>query len=130
MLISEVFPTKYVAAADLKGKTVPLTITHVTAEEMLTHDNKKVLKPVVWFERASKGLVLNRTNAVTIATLYGDDTDTWSGKRIAIYPTQVRAFGKLQDCIRVREEIPAQPKPVAQAAQVEERPDIDDDEDV
>lgn len=130
MKISQVFPSKYVAAADLNGKTVALTIKTVTMEEMTTHDSKKVQKPVVWFEKATKGFVLNLTNAKIIAALYGDETDDWTGKRIAIYPTRVKAFGQMQDCIRVREEIPAQPKPTAQAAAVEEPSGIDDDEDV
>lgn len=130
MKISKVFPSKYVAAADLNGKTVPLTIARVTMEEMITHDNKKVNKPVVWFEKATKGLVLNLTNAKIIATLYGDETDDWTGERISIYPTRVKAFGVMQDAIRVREEVPAQPKPTAQAATVEDSSGLDDDEDV
>lgn len=130
MLISDVFPTKYVTAADLQGRTITLTIKAVTLEEMLTHDNKTVSKPVAWFERTMKGLVMNATNARVIANLYGDNTDAWMGKRINIYPTQVRAFGKMTDCIRVREEIPATPKPVAQATAVEETTGIDDDEDI
>lgn len=130
MKISKVFPSKYVAAADLNGKTVPLTIARVTMEEMITHDNKKVSKPVVWFEKATKGLVLNLTNAKIIATLYGDETDAWAGERISIYPTRVKAFGVMQDAIRVKEEIPAQPKPAAQAATTEETAEIDDGEDV
>lgn len=130
MLISKVFPSKYVASVDLNGKTVTLTIKSVTMEEMITHDNKKVNKPVVWFEKATKGFVLNLTNAKIIAHLYGDDTDLWTGKRIAIYPTRVKAFGQMQDAIRVREEIPSTAKPVATAPQIEEHADIDDDEDV
>lgn len=129
MKISVIFPSKYVAAADLNGKTVTLTIKSVTMEEMVTHENKKVVKPVVWFEKATKGFVMNQTNAKIIVALYGDETDGWAGKRIAIYPTRVKAFGQMQDCIRVREEIPAQPKPTAQAPQTEERAEFDDAED-
>lgn len=130
MRISAIFPSKYLTAADLNGKSFTLTIRTVTLEEMLTHDNKKVQKPVCWFEKAQKGFVMNATNAYVVANLYGDDTADWPGNRITLYPTQVKAFGKMQDCIRVREEIPAQPKPVAQAAQVDEHSDLDDDEDV
>lgn len=130
MKISQVFPSKYVKAEDLQGKTVTLTIKTVTLEEMTTHDNKTASKPVVWFEKATKGFVINLTNALIIKNLYGDDTDDWTGKRIAIYPTRVKAFGKMQDCIRVREEIPATPKPVAQAAEIETPTGLDDDEDV
>lgn len=129
MLISTVYPSKYVTAADLQGRTVTLTIKAVTLEEMLTHDSKKATKPVAWFERTEKGFVMNMTNAKIIAALYGDDTAGWIGERISLYPTRVKAFGTVQDCIRVREEIPAKPKPPAQTAVVEE-PSVDDDEDV
>jgi hypothetical protein len=130
MKISEVFPSKYLTASDLNGKPYTLTIKTVTLEEMITHDAKKVNKPVAWFVGAQKGFVMNSTNAYIIAALYGDDTSGWLGQRITIYPTKVKAFGTMQDCIRVKEEIPAQPKPVAQAAQAVAQSDLDDDEDV
>jgi hypothetical protein len=130
MKISEIFPSKYITAADLNGRPFTLTIRTVTLEEMITHDNKKVKKPVCWFEKAQKGFVMNATNGYIVANLYGDSTEDWTGQRITLYPTQVKAFGKVQDCIRVREEIPAQPRPVAQAAQVEVQSGLDDDEDV
>jgi hypothetical protein len=129
MKISDIFPSKYVKAADLQGRTVTLTIKSLAVEEMQTHDGKPERKPVLYFERATKGLVLNRTNAMAIAALYGDESDDWRGKRISIYPTRVKAFGAMQDAIRVKEEVPAQPKPVATAPSVEE-PSIDDDEDL
>ena len=40
MLISSVFPSKYLTAADLNGKPYTLTIKTVTLEEMVTHDAK------------------------------------------------------------------------------------------
>jgi hypothetical protein len=79
-------------------------------------------------------MILNATNARTIAALHGDDSIAWEGKRISIYPTTVRAFGKVNDVIRVVEQIPPAPKPAAiQAgspvgALVEEN-EIDDQED-
>jgi len=130
MKISDVFPSKYLTAADLDGKSYTLTIRTVTLEEMITHDNKKVQKPVCWFANAQKGFVMNVTNAHIIVALYGDETASWTGKRITLYPTKVKAFGTYQDAIRVREEIPSTPKPVAQAAQVEEQSGLDDMEDL
>jgi len=134
MKISEIFPSKYITAADLNGKSFTLTMSGVTLEEMMTHDNKRVPKPVCWFSNAQKGFVMNVTNARIIAALYGDDTAGWIGRRITLYPTQVRAFGQMQDALRVREEIPAQPKPASVAGsplgQVEEPSGLDDDEDI
>lgn len=129
MKISQLFPSKYVKACDLNGKTVTLTIAKLVIEE-LGHGAEKERKPVLYFQKATKGLVLNRTNAMTIAGLYGDEADDWPGKRISIYPTRIRAFGAMQDTIRVREEIPAQPKPMAHGVQIEEAAEIDDVEDV
>lgn len=125
MNVYDLFPTRFIAAADLNGKSFTLTIRSVTLEDMQSHDNKTVTKPVAWFTNATKGLVLNRTNTMIIAALHGPETDHWAGKQIVIYATQVRAFGKLEPAIRVREEIPAQPKPhpegSRQAVQVEEQ---------
>lgn len=129
MKMSAVFPSKYVRAADLNGKTVTLTIQKCVMEEMMNHSKEKERKPVLYFRNATKGLVLNRTNGMIIANLYGDETDEWVGRKISIYPTKVKAFGELQDAIRVKEEVPAQPKPVAQATMVTEASEIDDAED-
>lgn len=129
MKMSQVFPSKYVKAVDLGGKTVTLTMKAVKVEEM-GHGSEKERKPVLYFEKATKGLVLNRTNAMIIAGMYGDESDEWGGKRISIYPTTVRAFGGTHETIRVKEEIPAQPKPQVATADIEEPHELDDIEDM
>lgn len=123
------YPSKYVKAADLNGKDITLTIQKLVVEKM-GHGSEEERKPVLYFRGATKGLVLNRTNAMIIGALYGDETDDWVGQRITIYPTKVRAFGSMQDAIRVREEIPAVAKPVAKAQTEAEQTPFDDDEDV
>lgn len=130
MNIYDLFPSRYITAGDLNGKSFVLTIKAVVLEDMQSHDQKRVTKPVVKFVGANKSMVLNRTNAMIIANLYGPSTDLWEGKRIEIYPTKVKAFGGMQDAIRVREHIPAQPVPVAKAEAVEVRSELDEDEDV
>jgi hypothetical protein len=67
-------------------------------------------KPVLRLKN-SKGLVLNRTNAATIASFLGDDTDTWTGRQIVLFPAKVNFQVRLTDAIRVRE-----PRPQASAA--------------
>jgi hypothetical protein len=128
MKIDALFPSKYVKAADLGGKPITLTIAKLAIEKM-GHGAEEERKPVLYFQKATKGLVLNRTNGMIIASLHGPETDHWVGKRITLYPTTVRAFGAVQDCIRVKEEIPAQPKPQPAPATVEEPSEIDDAED-
>ena len=130
MKISQLYPSKYVKAADLEGRTV--TIDKLVIEDMQNHNGDKERKPVLYFRKATKGLVLNATNARTIAALYGDESNDWPGKRISIYPTRVKAFGAVHDTVRVKEEIPAQPKPQPAGATggAVEEPVIDDVEDV
>lgn len=118
------FDSEWVRAWDLGGKPCTVTITKVEAGVLENHRaKKKDKKPVVWFKGASKPLALNKTNAKTIAALYGNDTTAWLGKAITIYPTQT-SFGNEQgiDCIRVKPEkpkgkgqdMPAPPPPPAE----------------
>lgn len=128
MKVSTLYPSKYAKAADLNGKAVTLTMRRVVIEEM-GHGDKREKKPVLYFDKATKGVILNRTNAVTIANLYGDETDEWAGHRITIEPARVRAFGATHDVIRVRAEIPAQPKPAAVVETMVEESHLQDEED-
>ena len=128
MKVSQVFPSKFIKAADLNGRSFTLTIARVALEEMGFGADKE-RKPVAYFAEAQKGMVLNRTNAVAIAGLYGDETDQWAGKRITIFPAQVRAFGATHDVLRVRAEIPAQPKPAPAPDTVIEESQLEDAED-
>ncbi len=112
------FPNLYLAAVDLHGKDADLTIRRVIVEELKTKNGSE-RKPIMYFEETrakadrngtpdkEKRLVLNKTNATTIASMHGNEIDDWKGKRITLYPTQALAFGDMVDCIRVRPEVPA-----------------------
>src|SRR3990167_11326452 len=95
MDITSAFPGNYLKAADLKGRQVPVSIERVEMEDV-GGDHK----PVVYFQGAERGLVLNKTNANIIADMYGQETDQWAGKRIVLYPARVEFQGKLGDAIR------------------------------
>jgi hypothetical protein len=102
MRVSQAFPSKYVKAADLQDRAHLLTIRAVTMEDVGGDD----AKPVVYFQGTDKGVVLNRTNAETIAVCYTDETDNWVGKQIEVYPDTTHFQGKLVACIRVRRPMP------------------------
>jgi hypothetical protein len=99
--ISGAFPSKYIAATDLQGRDVPVTISHVSMEVVGSQGNQETL-PVVYFMGKEKGLVLNKTNANTIAQLHGDDTDFWANRPVTLFPTQTDFQGRQVPCIRVR----------------------------
>lgn len=96
------YPSEYLAAADLHGKEQKVTILRVEIEDLVGSDGKKQSKPVVWFEKAKKRMVMCKTNAKAIAKLHGTDTDNWTGKAITVYPTTCIAFGQEVECVRVR----------------------------
>jgi hypothetical protein len=99
--IGQAFPSKYIKATDLAGKEFTLTIGVVKIEDVGGPGNEED-RPVLYFEGKTKGVVLNRTNATSISSKYGDDTDMWLGKPVIIYPDTVMFQGKMVDCIRMR----------------------------
>jgi hypothetical protein len=116
------FPTEFVAAADLRGEDATVTISHVEIEALKTTSGKEI-KPVIHFVEMQrrppdkrKRWVLNKTNAKTIAKLYGTELTDWYGKRITLYPTTCEVAGETVECVRVRKERPAPPPAAQQAA--------------
>jgi hypothetical protein len=120
MNIYELFPSKWVRAADLNGHDVRVTMRALVVEN-IGQPPKNEDKPILYFQKTEKGLVLNKTNAMIIASIYGPDTDNWMGKPVTLYATKVRAFGAVHDVIRVRDHVQtvsAAPDPIV---------DVDDD---
>ncbi|MGP1257068.1 MAG: hypothetical protein ACTS10_21810 [Kiloniellales bacterium] len=97
MRISSAFPSNYLKASDLQGHEPTVTIARV-AMETVGDDHK----PILYFQGKEKGVVLNKTNANNIAMLYGDETESWTGKPITLYSTWVDFQGKSVEAIRVR----------------------------
>ena len=54
------------------------------------------------FQNKEKSLVLNKTNAIAIAHVYGPECKDWLGKQIILYSTKVDYAGQMVDAIRVR----------------------------
>jgi hypothetical protein len=96
MRIDSAFPSQYLKAADLQGKKVTATMSHVDMEEIGGD-----MKPVLYFIGKDKGLVLNKTNSNTIATMYGWETDDWSGKSVTMVEAQVDFQGRSVSAIRI-----------------------------
>lgn len=113
------YPSKYLKAADLRGRDVTLTIIpglKIKREELVGKNGKKDKKPIIYFVECreaakrtgeeEKRMVLNVTNARSIAAAYSEpEMDNWGGFRITLYPSTHNG----QDCIRVRDTIPPEP---------------------
>jgi hypothetical protein len=106
------FDNKWIKAWDLGGRDITVTIVRVEAGVLENAKAKKKDKaPILWFKGAKKPLGLNRTNAKTIAAMYGNSTEDWVDKAITIYPTRTTFGADEVDCIRIRPRAPTA-KPV------------------
>ena len=95
--INTLYPSTYLKAADLAGKAAKVTIRAVVMEKIGSD-----IKPVLYFQGKEKGMVLNKTNGMTIAQAYGHDTDDWAGGNIEVFPAYVDFQGKQVEGLRVR----------------------------
>ena len=90
-----------------EGEEFLLTIAKFEGEEMVqTADGSKTSKQVLYFKEDKPKMILNITNATTLSSLYGNHPENWIGKQIQIYTANVKAFGKMQDALRIRDFIP------------------------
>lgn len=121
MDINSVFPSNYIKCSDLQGKSVRARINRFTIEEI-----GKDRKGIIYFEGKQKGLVMNKTKSMILADAWGNETDNWIGREVALHPTRVPFEGKMVDSIAVepmrsavQQQAPAPQPPAPQPAFVD-----------
>lgn len=128
----------------LSGKDRTFKIAKVTrlTSEMVNGNKREVKKQPKLELIDEKGrpvplpLLLNKTNAKTIAQLYGNNPAAWVGKTITLFATTTSFGSETKDCIRVRNQAPRASKgkteelpPItATEPPAEREPGVDDDE--
>jgi len=113
--VSDLYPSNYLKASDLKGTQPVVTIDRVEFEPV---GRQKEMKPIVYFAGKDKGVVLNKTNANKIAELAGStETDDWTGVKVRLFSTHVEFQGESVEAIRIKAAPPsgAGSRPVAAA---------------
>jgi len=84
-----------------------LTIQRLEGEEIVkSKDGASSPKPVLYFMEDVPKMIMNITNGNTISTLYGTHPEGWTGKQIQVFSASVKAFGKQQDALRIRDFVP------------------------
>ena len=102
------FPSGFIDESDLP-KDVTVTVASVGLEELTRPGGEKEAKVVISFEGAKKKLICNKTNAIRIARMYGNNTDDWLGQPITLYFDPTIKFGRdTVGGVRVRESKPKQ----------------------
>ena len=104
MHVDLMFPSRYLKAADLQEKPMSLTIEHVVRDKVRMTNGSITEKYILRFKETDKELILNKTNAKSIAKLLREPKAVnWAGSVIVLKPTTCEAFGEIVDCIRVKE---------------------------
>ena len=84
MDLNSFFPSRYLKAADFPAPQI-LTIDNVTIESV-GQAEKAEDKPVLYFEGRERGVVLSRTTAEQLQTIFeSSDTDQWFGKTVEVF---------------------------------------------
>jgi len=97
MRLDEIYHGDALKADDLQGRDCKVTIA---SYEVVDFDEGK--KIVLAFQKTERTLICNKTNANTIADMYGQELDNWLGKPVTLFPTQTDFQGRQVACIRVR----------------------------
>ena len=91
---------KYFKATDFT-KEIVVTIKAIDKVEF-ENDGVKAPKPVLSFEETPQEFIVNKTNFTALALMLGEDTNDWTGAKVALYPSRVDFKGKTMPTIKVR----------------------------
>lgn len=105
--VNQIYPSTYLKADDIPtGQYVKLVIKDAQVKTLGQGDEAE-RKLVLTFKGTDKQLPLNKTNALAIAEVHGDESDDWLGGDIWVYRDTVTAFGKRQEVVRLTAKQPA-----------------------
>jgi len=92
----DLYPGRFLKAADLKGKKVTLKIADVNLEE-LVGDKGPQVKGVIAFEKTEKQIALNKTNGICLKEMFGKKVQEWIGRRITLFAGNWNG----EECLRI-----------------------------
>jgi len=82
--VSDLYPSKYLRADDLKGRVFELTVKEVKIEKLQGIQGEH-LCAVLYFDKAQKGMALNKTQCLAMSKITGTEfIDKWEGARISL----------------------------------------------
>jgi hypothetical protein len=98
--INDYFPSKYLKAPDLQGASPVVTIARVMVEPA---GRTREPKPVVYFVGKTKGLLLNKTNALALEQIAGSpQTEQWIGVKVKLVAATATFGGESFAVVRVQ----------------------------
>ncbi len=87
----------------LPNEEKTLTIKETKSVKVKNVDGKEQDCFVAYFVEPEKPMILNKTNCKMISKIYKTPfIENWRGLRIVVYSTPVKAFGEVNDALRVK----------------------------
>jgi len=103
------FSGSYLKSSDLQpGERRLLTIREVKVEEV-GEGAEMQEKPVVYFNEEKMGMVINKTNSMNLANVFGENIEGWPGRQIDLLVHQVMFGGRMVDGLLCQPRISQQP---------------------
>ena len=96
----------HIKAVMLKEKRVTLHLSNkvnIVTVKARAKNEKDSYKAELFFTDKKKTAMLNENQVLVLISIYGDDTEDWKGKPIALYGEEGDWFGKHQWALRVDE---------------------------
>lgn len=82
----QLYPGTYIKAGEFNGKPATLTIKSVKREMLSDGSGGEDARVIVAFEEIGKKFVMNKTNAVCLRAMWGDDSGEWIGHAVTLHP--------------------------------------------
>jgi len=99
----ELYPGTYIKAGEFQGHPVTLTIKAVKREMLSNGAGGEEGAVTVDFAETEKQWVMNKTGAVCLRAMWGDDSGEWLGHRVTLHPVKDESgLSESGLCIRVK----------------------------
>ena len=103
--ISQYYQSRFMSGKDLEGQAMSVEIARVVEEQYYNRNSRQYEKDLVaYFTGREQGLLLKTERAKVLAAMFGEDTDDWLGKRIALVSKPRNIGGEIKDVIHIRPE--------------------------
>lgn len=91
---------------DLNVSEITVTIKKFTEDDVVANGQTSKCA-VMHFEESYKPMIINPTNKKVLAKLFHSKlSENLIGKKIIIHYEKVKAFGKIHDALRIKDELP------------------------
>jgi len=94
------YGSRFLAATDLKTP-VSAVIDRIEQKTFARDGGPARRKAILHFRNKTKGVVLNKTNAITLSSAFGKDFSAWIGKSVTIKPENTTFSGKVVMALRL-----------------------------